>query len=66
MLRITSSDQAFNVLRVHVEGLIQTLESLDLVVGLEVFDAQVYVLEGPLAVLCFAHDRRVVLGREVS
>ena len=63
---ITSSHEPLYVDRVYVEGLVEALERLDLVVGLEVLDAVVDVLEGPLTVLRFLQCARIVLRRVVS
>ena len=63
---LTSCYQTLHVDGIYIERLVEALKGLDLVVGLEVLDAEVDVLVCPLAVLGLANIGRVVLGGVVS
>ena len=63
---VTSCNESLDIQGVNVKRLVEALEGLNFVVGLEVLDSVVDVFVGPLAVLRLLQRAGVVLGRVLT
>jgi hypothetical protein len=63
---LTPGDKSLDVLWVDGEGLVEALEGLDGGARLEVLDALVHVLEGPVARLLAPQLTRAPVSRELA